>query len=264
MIAARASSVRQSRGRAPAFVLVAFGDERGHVAHVGRKQRMCAEAGVDLTALVLPPGIDTAAALMRMHQLLETDSFDGVFVQFPFPDTIDGETFAAAVPVELDVDVMTPDRIARYSSDRDALPPVTVSAALLLLDEYDVPVDGRSGIVIADEQPFSRMLSTALARRGADVALVDPGDPGLEERIRSAGLVVVCAARPGLVRSGAIQAGAVAIDVGYFNEGGRGDIDVSGGIDHLAAICPVPGGIGPMTISALLERVVLFAEHGSG
>jgi methylenetetrahydrofolate dehydrogenase (NADP+)/methenyltetrahydrofolate cyclohydrolase len=136
-----------------------------------------------------------------------------------------------------------------------------VSAALLLLDDYDVSIDGLSGIVVADDHPFSRMLRAALARRGAHMgSLVDPSATDLDARVRSAELVVVSAASPGLVQSTDIAPGAIAIDVGYFNPGGRGDIDPAGGFDHLAALCPVPGGIGPMTISALLERVVLFAE----
>lgn len=261
-IAARAAAVRRSRGRAPAFVLVAFGDEDGHVPHVRRKQSMCADAGVDLVPLVIAPGTDTESALARMHYVLQERPVDGVFVQFPFPDMIDGEAFASAIPVELDVDIMTPVRTARFMNGGAALPPVTVSAALLLLDGYGVKIEGRSGIVVADEHPFALMLRRALSFRGAVMApLVSPVQPDLKELVASAEVVVVSAAVPDLVQSTTLAPGAVAIDVGYFNPGGRGDIDVSGGIEHLAAISPVPGGIGPMTISSLLERVVLFAEQ---
>lgn len=262
MILARAQRVRDRRGRAPAFLIIAFGDEQGHVPHVPRKQRMCAEAGIDLTVFVVTPAMETEAVLARIRSLLSERELDGVFVQVPFPDSIDGDALISEIPVELDVDIMTPERTARFMNGSDALPPVTVSAVLLLLDEYDTSIEGRRGIVVAEEHPFSLMLRAALVLHGADVeTLVDPADAHLEERVRGAELVVVSAAIPGLVRSTALAPGAVAIDVGYFNPGGRGDIDVSGGIDHLAALSPVPGGVGPMTISALLERVVLFAER---
>lgn len=264
MIAERAEAVRSARGRAPAFVIVAFGEEDGRVPHVGRKQRLSTDAGVDVTPLIVGPDAATGGALDRMGEVLNDGAFDGVFVQFPFPATIDGDALVSAVPVELDVDIMTPVRMARYMNGTDELPPVTVSAALLLLEEYGVSIEGRQGIVVAGEHPFSLMLRAALVLRGADMAaLVDPADPDLDRRVRTADLVVVSAAEPGLVQSTTIAPGAVAIDVGYFNPGGRGDIDLTGGIDHLAAISPVPGGLGPMTISALLERVVLFAEQGS-
>jgi methylenetetrahydrofolate dehydrogenase (NADP+) / methenyltetrahydrofolate cyclohydrolase len=264
MIAERAAAVRSVRGRAPAFVIVAFSGEDGRAPHVASKQRHCAAAGVDVVPLILGPDVTTGGALDRMSDVLRDGSFDGVFVQFPFPDTIDGDALVSAVPVELDVDIMTPVRMARYMNGTDELPPVTVAAALLLLEEYGVSIDGRQGIVVAGEHPFSLMLRAALVLRGADMAaLVDPADPDLDRRVGTAELVVVSAAEAGLVPSTTIAPGAVAIDVGYFNPGGRGDIDLTGGIDHLAAISPVPGGVGPMTISALLERVVLFAEQGS-
>jgi methylenetetrahydrofolate dehydrogenase (NADP+) / methenyltetrahydrofolate cyclohydrolase len=262
MIAARARAVLESRGRAPAFVLVASGDDSGHAPHVARKQRMCVDAGVELTPLILEPGVRPRDALERMRDLLNERPFDGVFLQVPFADGVVGDVLASAVPVELDVDIMTPERTARYMNGTDELPPVTVTAALLLLDEYDVSVEGRRGIVVAEEHAFSLMLRAAFVLRGADMgAPVHPDDPGLEGQVRAADLLVVSAGRPGLVQSTSVRPGAVAIDVGYFNPGGRGDIDVTGGIDHIAAISPVPGGIGPMTISALLERVVLFAEQ---
>lgn len=263
VIAERAAAVRNRRGYAPSFVLVAFGDEQGNAPHVSRKQRMGADTGVDLVPLIVPPGAGTRGTLDRISNLLADGRADGLFLQFPFPDAIDGNALAESVPVELDVDIMTLARTARYLNGTDDLPPVTVSAALLLLEQYDVSIEGRRGIVVADDQPFSRMLRAALVRRGADVAdFIDPAAPDLDVQVRSADLVVVSAAMAGLIRSVNIAPGAVAIDVGYFNPGGRGDIDLVGGIDHLAAVCPVPGGIGPMTISALLERVVLFAETG--
>jgi methylenetetrahydrofolate dehydrogenase (NADP+) / methenyltetrahydrofolate cyclohydrolase len=264
LIAERAAAVRSARGRAPSLLIVAFGDEAGRAPHVASKQRHCSDAGIDVLPLILGPDAATGEALDRMAAALNDGSFDGVFVQFPFPDTIAGDALVSAVPVELDVDIMTAVRMARYMNGTDELPPVTVSAALLLLDEYGVSIEGRRGIVIAGEHPFSLMLRAALVLHGADMsALVDPADPDLNGRVGSAELVVVSAAVAGLVQSTNIAPGAVAIDVGYFNPGGRGDIDLTGGIGHLAAVSPVPGGIGPMTISALLERVVLFAEEGA-
>jgi methylenetetrahydrofolate dehydrogenase (NADP+) / methenyltetrahydrofolate cyclohydrolase len=262
MIAGRAAAVFDRRGRPPRLVIVAFRDGHGRVPHVDRKIRMCAAAGIAVTPLVIPSGVHTHDALARMRRVLDDGLFDGVFVQFPFPAAIDGGAFASAIPVALDVDIMTPVRSARFMSGIDTLPPVTVSAGLLLLEEYDVSIDGRRGIVVADESPFSLMFRAALVMRGAEMSgLVAPTAPDLDQRVHDAGLVVVAAGTPGLVRSATLSRGAVAIDAGYFNPGGHGDIDLSGGIEHLAAIAPVPGGIGPVTVSALLERVVLFAER---
>jgi methylenetetrahydrofolate dehydrogenase (NADP+) / methenyltetrahydrofolate cyclohydrolase len=260
-IVQRAAAVRRRRGHAPGVFIVAFGDGAGRVPHVERKLRSFAAAGVEAEPLVLPPATATSDAIEQMHGGLRERSFDAVFVQIPFPAEIDGDAFAAAIPEELDVDVMTPARVARFLTGDASLAPVTVSAGLLLLDAYGVAVTGRRGVVVADDTPFARMFAAALAARGASMdPLVAPSDAALVARVNAAGLVVVAAGSPGLVQATDVARGAVAIDVGYFNEGGRGDIDVSGGFEHLAAFAPVPGGIGPMTVSVLIERVVRFAE----
>lgn len=262
MIAERSAAVRGRRGYAPALVIVAFSDDHGRVPHVHHKLRKCTEAGVDAVLVTIPPGMDTAGAVNSMHQTLRDDRFDGVFVQFPFPGAIDGAAFAAAIPVALDVDIMTPVRTARFMNGLDALPPVTISAGLLLLEEYGVSIADHRGVVIADEHPFSLMFRAALVLEGAEMGpIVAPDASDLVQRVHEAELIVVAAGSPGVVQSTTLSTGAVAIDAGYFNPGGRGDIDVSGGVDHLSAISPVPGGIGPMTVSALIERVVLFAER---
>ncbi|MGH7447554.1 MAG: tetrahydrofolate dehydrogenase/cyclohydrolase catalytic domain-containing protein [Longimicrobiales bacterium] len=261
MLLERARAVHSRRGRAPALLIVAFSDEPGRVAHVDRKVRAARSAGIDVTPLIIPPGVSTPEAAAKMHAIVRAQRMDGVFVQFPFPETIDGEAFGEAIPAELDVDVMTPAGIARFMKGMGGLPPVTASAGLLLLDEYGISIAQRRGVMVADERPFSQMFRTALMRRGALMEpLIDPGARDRDRKVREAELVVVAAGSPGLVQSATLASGAVAIDVGYFNPGGRGDIDLSGGFQHLAAVSPVPGGIGPMTVSALIERVVMFAE----
>jgi methylenetetrahydrofolate dehydrogenase (NADP+)/methenyltetrahydrofolate cyclohydrolase len=263
-LARRAAAVRARRGIPPRLALIAFADQHGQAPFAARKLRAGADAGVDIAPLVLPAGITTIAAADAMAKHLEAGGFDGVFVEFPFPDGVDGEALTVLIPEEADVDVMTAARIERYLAGGDDLPPVTISAALGLLDGYGVEVDGVRGVVVADPGPFALTFRAALARRGVALPpVVDPAAPDLESWLDDAELVVVAAGRPGLVSTGHLAPGAVAIDVGYFNPGGRGDIDTAAGTTHLAAIATVPGGIGPMTISALIERLIVFAERDS-
>jgi methylenetetrahydrofolate dehydrogenase (NADP+) / methenyltetrahydrofolate cyclohydrolase len=260
-LAARAAEVRARRGRAPVLLLVAFADAAGRASHVAGKLRACAAAGVETVPLIVAATHDTDAAVAAMHEALDAHRPDGVFVQFPYPAHIAGERIEAAIPEDADVDIMTTERIRRYLDGAADLPPVTVTAALLLLDDAGVAVEGRSGAVVAEESPFSLLLCEALRRRGATMQpLIAPASPDLPARVRNAGLVVVAAGQPGLVSVDMLRPGSIAVDLGYFNEGGRGDIDTRAGCAHLAAIIPVPGGIGPMTVSALVERVIAFAE----
>ncbi|MHB1297091.1 MAG: tetrahydrofolate dehydrogenase/cyclohydrolase catalytic domain-containing protein [Gemmatimonadaceae bacterium] len=260
---ARAELVRDRRGRVPTLAIIAFADRFGPPPHVARKVRACAAVGVDVVQLVLRTGTTPAEARRAMQRLADDPRkpVDAIFLQFPYPDDTFAEVMEPGIPEALDVDVMSPGRVRQYLDDAESLPPVTVSAALELVRAHDIDIVGRTGVVVAHRSPFSKMFRLAFARRGAAMlALVPPDLPDLAERMRRASLVIVAAGVPGLVRSVDIAPGAVAIDVGYFNPRGRGDIDTSGGVGHLAAIAAVPGSIGPMTVSCLIERTILLAE----
>ena len=252
---ARAAHIRARRGRAPALHVVGFGADAALPPSIARKLKACREAGVIASAEVLGMAASTATVLAALART--PAGVDGLFLEFPFPAAVDEGAVIASLPVELDVDVMTAARIDAFRAGRGA-PPATVAAALGLLDDGAVSIDGLRGVVVADSSAFVDMFAEALSRRGADMALVRPADV---VRARDAQLVVSCAARPGLLRSDELAPGAVVIDAGYFNPGGRGDIDTRGGIAHLGALAPVPGGIGPATIAMLVERVIEFAER---
>lgn len=260
-LAARARAVATRRGEAPRIGLIAFADASGRGAYSGRKIRACAHAGVEARRLLVPFGSDTDATLHSMHRFVASARLDAVFLEFPFPEGVDGDALIDAIPPALDVDIMTPARSARFMAAEDPRPPLTVAAGLALLDGYTIDIGGRSWAVLGDDLPFTHMFAEALVRRGAGPGtVVLPGAPDLEARVASAQLAVVSVGRPHFLPASLLAADAVAIDVGYFNAGGRGDIDPGPGIGHLAAFSPVPGGIGPMTISVLIERVIEFAE----
>ena len=252
--AARAARVRAVRGRAPGVHIVGFGVGGVMPTSIARKLRACEAAGVIPSADVLDASATTAGILAAMRRT-PADA-DGLFLEFPFPNGVDEDAVVAALPVELDVDIMSAARTAAFFTG-EGPPPVTVSAGLGLLDDGGVSISGLQGAVVAEPTPFARMFAEALSRRGADMRLVAPA---AARAARDAGVVVVCAARPGLLRSEDLSPGAVVIDAGYFNPGGRGDVDTRGGIGHLGALAPVPGGIGPATITMLVERVIEFAE----
>ena len=258
---ARADAVRARRGIAPRLGILAFADATGAAPHVAGKQRAAVAAGVAVRLDVVQYGAVRADAVARAAALAAAAALDAMFVQFPYPDAAWAPDIEAAIPAALDVDVMSPAAVRRFREDPAALPPVTVSAALELLDAHGIDVTGRDGVVVAEPGEFAEQFRLAFARRGARVGpLVAPAAAATDPRLRAASLVIVAAGRPGLVRAETLARGAVAIDVGYFNAGGRGDIAIDGGVSHLGALAPVPGSIGPMTVSCLLERTIRLAE----
>lgn len=259
-LAALAAAVTGSRGRPPRLGLLAFAGDDGGALFIPRKIRACEAAGVQVVPLLLPWSATTETTRDGVARMIGSEPLDAVFLEFPFPPQVDGDAVSAVVPESLDVDVMTEARVRRYLDDQAGPPPLTVSAALALLDAYRVDISGRAGLVVADTFPFTVMFRAALARQGARMApILAPESPEVAARVREAEVVVAAASSPGLLDAGDLAPGAVVIDAGYFNPGGRGDIDTTAGIDHLAALAPVPGAIGPMTVSMLVERVIAFA-----
>src|SRR5690606_11014479 len=118
----RAGSVHTRLKRAPRMALVAFGDELGRALHVARKLKAAAAAEVDAKLLILPPRATTNDALRAVATLADDPRVDGIFLQFPFPSGIDGDTWAAALPSANDIDVMSPALSAQYLTDESALP----------------------------------------------------------------------------------------------------------------------------------------------
>ncbi|HSJ23720.1 MAG TPA: tetrahydrofolate dehydrogenase/cyclohydrolase catalytic domain-containing protein [Longimicrobiales bacterium] len=260
-IARRAAAVSGARGRAPALLLLAFAGPDGHVPHVRGKQRAAARLGIDVDVVVVPAGADEAEALRLMQAAASRPPApDAVFVQVPFPHGMDGTDLLNAIPPAKDVDVMSEARYRRYMAGAAELPPVTVTAALRLLDAHDIQLPGRRGLLVAEPSSYAEMFVEAFVRRGVAMQpVMAPAGPGLQDALAAADLVIVAAGAPGLVPASVLAPGTVALDVGYYNPGGRGDIDVASGSAHLAVLMPVPGGVGPMTVSALMDRVVSFA-----
>lgn len=258
-LAAKAQEVLRRRGRPPSLLLLAFGDD-GHAAHVNRKLAAAAAVGVSVVPLILPTSTTTEAAAGALRRTMQQAAPDAVFLQVPFPPHVSELELAREIPAASDVDTMNPAVADRYFEIGDVPPPVTVTAALLLFDAFAVSIAGTMGVVIADLSPFSRMFCEALLRHGAhSVALVPPDSSDLNRHLEQASLVVVSVGKPGVLDAARIAPGSIIVDVGYFNPGGRGDVDTRQGTEHLAALSPVPGGIGPMTVSALLERTIEFA-----
>lgn len=289
-LVARAADVTRGRGRPPRLVLVAFADPHGHTPYVARKRAACRAAGVDVAVMVRPAAQRGAGPAHALAGLLAQDPADGVFVQFPIPQHVDADALLAAVPLATDIDVMTPAAVAGYFTDPEADPPLTVSAALELLAAHDVDIEGVDAVVVGPATDFNRMFVEALARRGAwvsppfalpgsapDGASGPPGPSApveLRDLLASAGLVVLSAGVPHAVPAGWLAPGTIVLDASYFNPGGRGDLDAGAdatgaggeaadGIAHLRALAPVPGGLGPMTVSVLVERVIARAAEGS-
>ena len=263
-----------------------------HVAHradsalyVERKREACARVGIRDVSLDLPPAISQAELLEKVRSLAADPDIHGILVQLPLPVHLDEQEILNAVPTCKDVDAFNPVNAGRLAmrGREPAFLPCTPKGILELLDRNDIAVEGKHACVIGSSNTVGIPLSAMLLKRGAaavtvcDTAQVVADCPHGTVRgvSRSADIVVAAAGKAGLVHADWVRPGAVVLDVGIntvplrhdeVDHDGRpfrvvGDVafdEVSG---VAAAITPVPGGVGPMTIAALMQNTLLAAEH---
>ena len=264
-MAERAGAVLAATDSPPKLLLAAFPDRYGGVPFAARKERACEKAGVTLDRLILDPASGEEEARTALGMAVQREAPDGVLLQWPIPLGVNEPTLAGNIPLETDIDVMGPEAVRGYFDSADRKPPLTVSAALALLDANGVDLSGRQGVLVGPSSPFNRMFCEAMERRGAGPTRLAAADrPDLASHLARAELVIGSSGKPGLIRTGSLRAGAVVVDGGYANPGRLGDLDLSDGVAHLDAVIPVPGGLGPMTVSVMVEEVILRAEKRAG
>lgn len=256
----RAGVVSRIRGRAPSLVLIAFEGDDGRAPWLAGKLRAARTAGISLRPLRLAAGLSTDQACDQIYETLENSRPDAVYLQFPFPAELDVAALSAAVPPSLDIDCIHPESCRRYLSDGVGPPPVTVAGALALIGHANLVITGARSLIIGGSTPFNQMFCAALGRATRRQCEIVDLPPSALETPPDAALVVVSNGLPSGLSARGLKPGTIAIDAGYFNAGGRGNIDVSDGVSHLKALAPVPGGLGPISVSVLMEAVITRAE----
>ncbi len=253
-VAARIREAAASRiaalGFTPGLGVVLVGDDPASHLYVALKEKACREAGILFVRRDFPADAPPSAILDAVRAFDADDAIDAILVQLPLPPQMDADTVIAAIDPAKDVDGFHPENLKAYLDGRGGAPGL-VEAISALLDEGGAPARGMS-CVLAKSPVFSMPLETMLERRG-----LPPTDD-----CRDADVVVTALGLPGSLAGNAIKPGAVVIDVGTTRVLGKtvGDADAASLEGVAAALTPVPGGVGPMTIALLLKKTVDLAE----
>src|SRR3989442_1753203 len=262
-----------ARGVTPGFVDLLIGDDPASKLYVGMKYRAATEAGMAAFDHLLPAGAPAKEALTIIEKLNADPHVHGVIVQSPLPpeSPIDILDLQEAIDPEKDVDGLHPLNQGRLAMGRPRFVPATPAGVVELLHREGIEVEGRRVVVVGRSSLVGRPLSTLLSLKApglnATVTLCHTGTRDLALETRKAEILVVAAGIPKAVTADMVTPGAVVIDVGT-NKGpdGKlvGDVDFDQVSKVAAAITPVPGGVGPMTVAMLMANVVTAAERFAG
>jgi methylenetetrahydrofolate dehydrogenase (NADP+) / methenyltetrahydrofolate cyclohydrolase len=244
---------------------VLVGDDPASQIYIRLKHKAAGEVGIRAIDNRLPADTPEEEVLELVSELNDDDEVDGILVQTPLPDQIDEAKVMRAIDPMKDVDGLHPFNAGQLFFGRQTLVPATPVGIMRLLDEYRVPVAGARAVVVGRSLIVGRPLAMLLLHQNATVTICHSRTEDLAQHTLDADVLVAAVGLPGLVRADMVKQGATVIDVGITRtEAGLvGDVDP--GVAEVAAfLTPVPGGVGPMTIAALLDNTLRAARFRQG
>ncbi len=257
-----AERLRKSSGGPLGLGIVVATDNAATSKYIARKRQQAETVGYRVTVRELDPRSPLGAITAACDELNADDAIDAYIVQLPLPDGVAVDQALAAVDPAKDADGLAPANLAKLYAGEPTVIPATVKGILTLLAEYDVPVAGRAVTVVGQGRLTGKPLAALLEQRGAVVTRCDKSTADLPAATKAADILVTAVGHPDLITAGMVKPGATVIDVGTTWADGRivGDVDFAEVSKKAAAITPVPGGVGPMTVVSLLENVADLAE----
>ena len=247
-------------GRVPHLVVILVGEDPGSVSYVTGKAKASAEVGVKNTTIRKSEDISEEELLDIIDELNENDGVDGILVQLPLPKHIDSDKVIAAIKAEKDVDGFHPTNVANLWLKKPCVLPCTPKGIIKLLKRAEVEIAGKEVVVVGRSNIVGLPVSKLLLNENATVTVAHSRTKNLGEVTRRADILVVAIGRPKFVTADMVKQGAVVIDVGVNRDPETkklcGDVDFAAIEPKASAITPVPGGVGPMTITCLMENTI--------
>lgn len=255
--------------RAPVLVALMVGDDAGSRAYLKMQAKACAEVGIEYELRELPIETTDESLHQEIRKLSVDPVIDGIILQSPLPGDLDEPAAQAAIEPEKDVDGVHPMNLGLVAADREALAPCTAQSAVRLIEETGVELRGAEVVVIGRSVIVGKPAALMLMDRGATVTVCRSTTRDLSFHTKRAEILVVAIGRAEMIRGDQIMPGAVVIDVGMNyvpgEDGARGryvgDVAFDEAVEVAGAITPVPGGVGPLTVTMLLKNTVEAAER---
>ncbi|MEB3197304.1 MAG: bifunctional methylenetetrahydrofolate dehydrogenase/methenyltetrahydrofolate cyclohydrolase FolD [Candidatus Sericytochromatia bacterium] len=242
--------------RVPCLAVVQVGEDPASQVYVRNKRRACREVGIHSIGIELDASTKLADLTAHLQALNDDPGVDGILLQLPLPPGIDDVTRVGLILPEKDVDGFHPLNVGRLVLGHPGLPACTPAGIMALLQHHQIALAGKRAVVLGRSAIVGKPLASLLLNADATVTVAHSRTSSLESLTREAEILLVAVGRPGFVTPEMVRPGVVVVDVG-IHRGADGSLvgDVSPEVADVASwITPVPGGVGPMTIAALLEN----------
>jgi len=243
----------------PKLVTILVGKDPGSQIYIKIKQRTCEQVGIESELLQLDEKISKEKLIEKINELNLNDTVHGILLQLPLPNSLRAFTpeILEKISPEKDVDGLSLLNKGKLFDYDEELAPCTPKGIIKLLEHYNINLKGKEVVIINRSNLVGKPLIFMLLKRNATVTICHTSTLNLEDHMRRADILVVAVGRPNFVTKEKIKEGVIIIDVGTNRVDGKlcGDADLNDVLDKCTAISPSPGGIGPLTVSFLLQNV---------
>jgi methylenetetrahydrofolate dehydrogenase (NADP+)/methenyltetrahydrofolate cyclohydrolase len=265
-IAQRAAALT-ARGRQPGLAVILVGDDPASATYVRNKVKACADAGVHSVLEKFDATLPEADLLARLDALNADPTIHGILVQMPLPRHIDPHKVIERISTAKDVDGYSVQSAGDLMAGLPGFRPCTPYGCMKLIESTGVPIKGKHAVVIGRSNTVGKPMALLLLQANATVTICHSATADIGAHTRQADIVVVATGRRDTLRGDMVKPGAIVIDVGINrNDEGKlcGDVDLPSVAPLASFITPVPGGVGPMTITMLLMNTIESAERVAG
>lgn len=254
----------KQQGINPKLVVVLVGDNSASQVYVRNKHKSCGEVGIESEVITMPEQTTQQELLEVVERLNQDETVDGILVQLPLPKQIDEKTVLRSILPEKDVDGFHPVNVGLLSIGDECFAPATPSGIIAMFQEYGIDIAGKNCVVIGRSNIVGKPMAALLLKNNATVTICHSKTEDLASYTRRADVVIVATGRRHTLTAEMVKEGAVVVDVGMNrNEQGKlcGDVDYEEVKEKASFITPAPGGVGPMTITELLENTIQAAQR---
>ena len=254
----------KEQGITPGLAVILVGDDPASRTYVSNKQKSCEKMGIYSELIKLSADVTEETLLQQIEQLNANPAIDGILVQLPLPKHIDEQKVIATISPEKDVDGFHPISVGKMLLGQPTFLPCTPFGVMKLLEYTNVDIAGKHAVVVGRSHIVGVPMGQLLLQKDATVTYCHSKTPDLKAITKQADILVVATGRAKMIGADHVKDGAVVIDVGMDrDENGKlcGDVDFDAVIDKVSAITPVPGGVGPMTITMLLFNTLQSAKN---
>ena len=254
----------KTRGITPGLAVIIVGEDPASKVYVGNKVKTCTELGIHSEHVALSANVSEATLLEKIAQLNTDPRIHGLLVQLPLPKHIDSNKVLLAINPDKDVDGFHPMNVGALVTGTSPFPSCTPQGAMKLLEKSGVHIEGKHAVVVGRSNIVGKPMALMLLQKNATVTICTSKTTDLAKHTRDADILVVATGKPQMIRGDMIKPGAAVIDIGINRlPNGKlvGDVDFDSVKKVAGYLTPVPGGVGPMTITMLMANTVLAAER---